>query len=450
MRKILEGKNETEMLYISTIKNLFINIQESDAAPIYICESFEVLESITNEQKYEIDLISKALKSEKAFIEPLGKTSRAVILLTWSEKPYIKEVYSTLRNLNVNVFKQDANKPFKTITKTDLQSIRKELSEQYQANFSAGGTISEFRNVIKSNVNTPAIKTGFDQLDKALDGGLYEGLYAVGAISSLGKTTFCLNIAEQIAKQNHDVIIISLEMGKYQLISRSISRLTFCHYRNHSESIKYEWCKTARGITDGSRYKFYSKEEKELIEQALYFYSNSIGNNLYIYEGIGTLSVKTIHEIVKNHIEYTGNRPVVIVDYLQLIQHEDKYINANDKIRTDFNLTELKRLSRDEKLSIIAISSFNRAGYNQKVALECFKESGGIDYTCDVIIGLQLSGAGTSDFNVNEAKAKNPREIELVFLKNRDAAIGKNIEYLYYPMFNHFEELAPDPTRDND
>lgn len=76
--------------------------------------------------------------------------------------------------------------------------------------------------------------------------------------------------------------------------------------------------------------------------------------------------------------------------------------------------------------------------------MECFKESGGIDYTCDVIIGLQLAGVGMHDFDATEAKAKNPREIELVFLKNREAPVGEMIKYFYYPMFNHFEESSED------
>lgn len=65
-----------------------------------------------------------------------------------------------------------------------------------------------------------------------------------------------------------------------------------------------------------------------------------------------------------------------------------------------------------------------------------------IEYSSDVLIGLQLKGAGTKEFDVTEAKAKNPREIELVILKNRNGATGKRIQYKYYPMFNYFEEIG--------
>ena len=51
------------------------------------------------------------------------------------------------------------------------------------------------------------LKQIFEGLDDLLEGGLYEGLYCVGAISSLGKTTFVTQIADQIAAQGTDVLI---------------------------------------------------------------------------------------------------------------------------------------------------------------------------------------------------------------------------------------------------
>ena len=69
-----------------------------------------------------------------------------------------------------------------------------------------------------------AISTGFDALDGLLDGGLYPGLYFIGAISSLGKTTLALQIADNIAKAGHGVLIFSLEMSTSELMAKTISR----------------------------------------------------------------------------------------------------------------------------------------------------------------------------------------------------------------------------------
>ncbi|MCE2175451.1 DNA primase, partial [Streptococcus thermophilus] len=70
--------------------------------------------------------------------------------------------------------------------------------------------IQDFLDGIADSVNTPCISTGFAMLDEALDGGLYEGLYIVGAISSLGKTTLVTQIADQVASKGQDVLIFSL------------------------------------------------------------------------------------------------------------------------------------------------------------------------------------------------------------------------------------------------
>ena len=375
--------------------------------------------------------------------EGLKKASPVIILYNEKDqKAKLKaaNVFKILTNTGLTVFKQSAARSYKAITCAGPEETRAALVEQYRKNFSVGGNIAEFDNVINSNANTPAIKTGFKFLDQVLEGGLYEGLYTIGAISSLGKTAFCGNIADNIATAGHDVIIFSFEMSKFEFMARSISKLTFAYFLGHRDTIKYEWCKTERGITDGSRYKFYAPDEIDLINKCKSTYAAKAGQHLYIYESIGEMSVNDIASIVKAHIENTGNKPVVIIDYLQLIKNEDPRINSNDKVKTDANLTALKKLSRDEKLAIIAISSFNRNSYETRARFESFKESGSVEYTSSVLLALQLAGVEQDNFNVNEAKAKNPREIELVILKNRQGKSGDTIKYYYYPMFNFFYE----------
>ena len=67
--------------------------------------------------------------------------------------------------------------------------------------------------------------TGFNKLDRAIK--ITDGLYIIGAISSLGKTTFTLQIADHVAENGRDVIIFSLEMSRKELIDKSICRMIF-------------------------------------------------------------------------------------------------------------------------------------------------------------------------------------------------------------------------------
>jgi replicative DNA helicase len=308
---------------------------------------------------------------------------------------------------------------------------RKEYLKNSTANY-----IDAFTNGINESINTPCIPTGFNKLDIALDGGLYEGLYVIGAISSLGKTTFITQAADQIAKAGNDVLIFSMEMARAELMAKSISRETFQLTLPKGETWK---AKTARGITAGKRYQEYKQEEKETIYKAIREYA-AYAKNIFIIEGAGEVGAKQIRETVEKHISITGKRPVVIIDYLQILSpYNERY---TDKQNMDKVVLELKRISRDHKLPVIAISSFNRMSYKGEVKEEAFKESGAIEYSSDILIGLQAKGAD-KDINITEEKKKNPRDIELVILKNRNGAAGITLLYSYNTLFNHFSEIVP-------
>jgi replicative DNA helicase len=77
--------------------------------------------------------------------------------------------------------------------------------------------------------------------------------------------------------------------------------------------------------------------------------------------------------------------------------------------------------------------------------MQSFKESGGIEYSADVLLGLQLKavenkddGKTNSNFNVEIEKKKEPREVELKVLKNRRGQTGEKIDFYYYPKYNYF------------
>jgi replicative DNA helicase len=195
--------------------------------------------------------------------------------------------------------------------------------------------------------------------------------------------------------------------------------------------------KTTRGITTGKRYDGYSNTERELITSAIKAYAG-YADHIYISEGIGDIGVAQVRGMVVKHITLTGNTPVVIIDYLQILAPYNE--RATDKQNTDKAVMELKRISRDYKIPVIAISSLNRQNYNNSISMEAFKESGSVEFSSDVLIGLQLARVGKNDFDVNIEKQKNPREIELVILKNRNGATGGIIPFKYYPMFNYFKE----------
>ena len=424
-------------------KPIFIVEGELDALSIIDVGGEAVALGTTAKVKSLLELL-KTKKPEQPLIIALDNDEAG-------EKAY-KELSEGLQGLNIPFYRlnpagqyKDANEALQANREALRQAVEEAEHIQDEAEqakreaylqTSTDHYLQSFIDGITESVNTPYIPTGFSKLDSVLDGGLYEGLYIVGAISSLGKTTIITQIADQIAQNGGDVLIFSLEMARNELIAKSISRHTLQTVLETGGDIRN--AKTARGITTGTRYIDYNQTERELINGAIRTYSQ-YAEHIYISEGVGDIGAEQIRQTVKEHILYTGRTPVVIIDYLQILAPYSE--RATDKQNTDKAVMELKRISRDYKTPVIGISSFNRANYSVAVTMEAFKESGAIEYSSDVLIGLQLKGAGGKDFDANEAKRKDPREIELVILKNRNGRTGDKLGFRFYPMFNYFSEI---------
>ena len=349
-------------------------------------------------------------------------------------------------------------------TTPEAAAAARELEEQEKEAYiqcaAAASYLSDFLKSIEASKTATYYSTGIKELDKILDGGLYAGLYFVGAISSLGKTTFCLQIADNIAAAGQDVLIFSLEMARKELIAKSVSRHSLLEDVKQNNDTKS--AKTTRGILTGSRYKDYNKTERKIIEDALISYSK-YANNIYIHEGIGDIGVEEVRETVERHIRLTGNKPLVLIDYVQILAPHNE--RASDKQNTDKAVLELKRLSRDYDIVIIGISSFNRDNYTQPVSMGSFKESGAIEYGSDCLIGLQYFGMDYDESEgekdrlkrvrgifkdvIKESKQGEPIDVQVKVLKARNGLKGDTV-LKFYPKFNYFtdtkeiEKVRPD------
>lgn len=327
-----------------------------------------------------------------------------------------------------------------------LSSLQGEAMKEYNALEKQEATVHEYNALelldyfknMESQPDSFEAKTGFNCLDDMngnLYGGLHEGLYIIGAISSLGKTTFCLQLADQIAERGTDVIFFSLEMSKYELMAKSISRFTY-NLAREKHNFTDPLPRVTSEILNNRHWKFLKDYQKQHIQESIKKYEAS-AKNLYIYEGRYKdmrLGVAEIKKIVNDHYRTTGRKPVIFVDYLQIIAPAD--IKSSDKQNTDTAVFELKELSRNLGIPVIAISSFNRDNYKEPVSMVSFKESGAIEYSSDVLLGLQYQGMDYQkgetatarntrintllEMNNELKKTKEPVSIQLKCLKNRN------------------------------
>lgn len=213
-------------------------------------------------------------------------------------------------------------------------------------------------------------------------------------------------------------------------MARSIVREGFIHSQN-KQALKHIGTKE---VLKGGL-----SENIQDLARGIGVYTN-LSHNLTIVEGNFDTGVDEIRDFTRREMNRTGKAPLVIVDYLQIIKGKDK---ATTKESTDYIITELKRTSRALNIPLLAISSFNRNSYNSKVSYSSFKESGGIEYSCDVLMGMELSvmkeldlsKKGESDKNNARIEAeiqKTCRKVDLVILKNRNGSPFQRVSLDFY------------------
>lgn len=153
------------------------------------------------------------------------------------------------------------------------------MSEQAAGNFIS---VSERLKQFKPASGRRTVKhypTGIKKLDQMLGGGLYAGLTFLGARPGMGKSTFALQIASEIAAAGSPVLFYSLEMPSVRMEAKILNRAIHMRYPNSSltadwflrEENKYrENRKTGRLVEkvgkeiSGSFDKMYIKERKKL------------------------------------------------------------------------------------------------------------------------------------------------------------------------------------------
>lgn len=290
------------------------------------------------------------------------------------------------------------------------------------------------------------IPTGLKGLDKALAGGLFPVLYVMGAISSLGKTSLAVQLADTIAESGRPVLYFSLEMAKRELRAKSLSRLMYIKGSSEaytSTEILYPATRQDKDFTK----KF------DIVKAG---YSQHIGRNIYYVTGIGSIMAKDISGRVKNFLDLHPDtpKPVVFVDYLQILKGEDPH--ETDKQRIDEAVVTLKRLSAREKITVFVISSFNRDNYTSQVSETAFKESGAVEYSADVLLGLQPAGmradgekgAAAENLQLCERCKKGQQDpdrpglrlLELKVLKSRVGVPYGSAWLEYNPGYNQFSD----------
>ena len=281
-------------------------------------------------------------------------------------------------------------------------------------------------------------KTGFEDIDKYLT--LYPGLAALGGASSLGKTTFVVNLIDRLLDRGETVLYFSLEQLPIEIITKSLARKIY----------------EKDPFTDLTNIDIKNGATSPELEEIKREYAAHATRYQIITGSFRTTAADIVEYVEKYRQTHGGEdcKPIVIIDYLQLIAAPAGF-RGGIREYTDENIKALKDMQKRNGLFVLMISNFNRSSNYEPVSYESFKETSMIEYTCDYIWALQLSilDAENDDFYtvigskggrserpldqkrkmVNEAQAETPKRVEFVSLKNRNGKQFFKAFFDYFP-----------------
>lgn len=257
--------------------------------------------------------------------------------------------------------------------------------------------------IINDNIKgkTRGVKTGFTELDRHT-GGLHPGDFTIiAARESMGKTSFALNIAKNVASHGAKVAFYSLEMNDVQLTSRIISSVS--------------------GLS--SKEILYRSMSNEMIKE----FDKGVGKiqDLEIYfDDRSTSSIDTIVQSIRKMVFKYGIS-IVFIDYLQTIPMTSKVSSKEQFIGAIAH--RLKNLAEELNIGITALSQLNRQNGDNPPALSDLRESGQIAEAADNVMLLYRPEVYGRSYPAPFASTSTQGTALINFAKGRNVGITKFI-----------------------
>lgn len=272
-------------------------------------------------------------------------------------------------------------------------------------------------------------KTGFKNLDDDHTQIFAPGLYIVGGLPAIGKTDFALQWAAQCVAHCEPVLYVSYEMDEAALRARCLARELYL--RDSGTTL------TATDIRFGGD----SNPLKEIVaaQKSLQNF-NIVRTNANINQLIAAFEM---------YVSTLGKPPVIVLDYIQRLPSDNPHIEKYEAI--SHAAYALKEFQLKYDATIIALSALNRDNYWLPASEESFKMTGDLEYSADVLLALQLYAINGLKGNANQmrktfqrAKKHNPREMELIAIKNREGA-PYSVYFDYHAAHSFFKPHLDEP-----
>jgi len=310
----------------------------------------------------------------------------------------------------------------------DLATEKKLLREYHPEAIAAYGFLDTLKERRTDGRDWLGLDCGFRHMNEVLN-GLPEGVIILAGAPSCGKTTLAKQIADHVAEvEKVPVLFYSFEQSAEELRIKSLARLSQVDSR-----VIWKGCE--------------KDEAWKEVEKAAADYTQGTGEYLTIVQADRKDTIEAIWATALMAKRRAGDKPILLIlDYLQIIPAGKE---APDAIREkiDWNLSELRRLSRDLKSPVLVVSSENRETYkgNKQPTLASLKESGGMEYSADVVICLWRNKEKSESMETDRVRhnVKSPKtvRVEAHVLKNRNGQLAK-VKLDFTPAWADFGEIG--------
>ena len=265
----------------------------------------------------------------------------------------------------------------------------------------------------KSHVT--GLESGFIDLDAKTAGFQKTDLIIVAGRPSMGKTSFCLNVAEHCAIKNRvPVAIFSLEMAKEQVAQRMLC----------SQS-RVDGHRLRTGYLRDAEWTVLTRAASELSDAPIYIDDTP---------GVSVLELRAKARRLAMEVKSLG---LIIVDYLQLMRGGDDAENRQQEISRISQA--LKSLAKELGVPVIALSQLSRAveqrGGDRRPVLSDLRESGAIEQDADVVLFIYRPEIYDQENEETKGIA------EVIIGKQRNGPIG-SVRLAFLAPFARFENLA--------
>ena len=278
-------------------------------------------------------------------------------------------------------------------------------------------------------------KTGFDNLDEKLI-AFPPGLVVIGGLPGAGKTTFANQLAQNLAANGEYVFYCSYEMSRLELMSKVVARELFKLKR------------AGRNIIAPTGFDIRRGQVNHLLEVQDMVKTLSASPAQFHVAELSNTPAAELFEWLKPRIASATKSPVIFIDYMQIVP-PDKTDRRDRRESLDNTIRSLKDFQRENGATFVIISSLNRQSYWEPISLESFKETGSLEFSADLLFGLEtfVTGTGNLKEQILAATRKAERIIRISCLKNRNGN-GFECYFKYFAAFDYFEPIDEKTAKD--